>query len=519
MSTVPSVDLTPIGTTRGLPDGGSQVMTAYGWKDGHSREAREAVAKAKAATKDDGHGLHNHEAEQALLGCIFYDGEALDALGALRDVHFWEGVHGRLFHACQALRRAERAIDIILVHERLKDDPALIELGGLRYLGDLVDHAPPAVNAPDYARVIYDLAIRRELIREAHATADAAQHDRDRSAEEIAAEGERRLVEVALRGSTRDAWLDGGAIVAAAVADARQRDGRIDFTSGLADLDALTNGYQRGELAIEAGRPAMGKSIRGLQIVSANAKRGKGSAFFSLEMATTPLGLRLACDHVYEPGKRWDGEYANPTMDRAMKNLLSAHQARELERASLELSDLPALFDVRPGITVTQIEACARRAIRSWERRGIEPGPIVIDHLTIVKPERERSGNKVAEVGDISRALAEMAKRLDVPVIALCQLSRGVEGRDDKRPTLADLRWSGEIEQDARQVTFIYRPEYYLRPPEDGRRETEEQVIAREAARNKLFLIVAKNNNGPLGQVEAFCDVSASAIRDRRFAV
>jgi replicative DNA helicase len=142
---------------------------------------------------------------------------------------------------------------------------------------------------------------------------------------------------------------------------------------------------------------------------------------------------------------------------------------------------------------------------------------VIVDHLTIAKADQDRKGNKVAEVGDISRGLAEMAKTLDVPVIALCQLSRDVEKREkDKRPTLADLRWSGEIEQDARVVTFLYRPEYYVRPPEENTIEARAEYQERlQPVKNKLFWLIEKNNNGPTKQVETYCDIACSAIRNK----
>jgi replicative DNA helicase len=166
------------------------------------------------------------------------------------------------------------------------------------------------------------------------------------------------------------------------------------------------------------------------------------------------------------------------------------------------------------------MESCARRAIRDWDRKGITPGAIIVDHLTIARADQDRKGNKVAEVGDISRSLAEMAKRLDVPVVALCQLSRQVEARTnaDKRPSLSDLRWSGEIEQDARLVMFLYRPEYYCRRPED---ESDHEAMMEwktklDKVRRRLWWLVEKNNNGPTGEVETHCDIACSAIRDRR---
>lgn len=412
-------------------------------------------------------------------------------------------------------------MDIKVVHERMKDDPGLIEMGGLRLLADLVNHAPPTPMIPDYAAEVADLAVRRALIAGVGEVAHLARSDRDRPAAEIALEGERLLVEIASTGQSREAWLDSAGVIGRAIETARSRDGRIDCGTGLSDVDALTGGFGKGELSIIGGRPGMFKSGAASAIAKHNAQQGKGTLFFSQEMGEEQLGLRLACDLAYDPSvPRYLGKSENPAFFDARRNALSVEQWHKLHDAAERASDWPLLFDVRPGLTVPTIEACARRAIRKWERQGVEPGPVIIDHLGIVRPDKDRKGSRHAEVADVSRGLAEMAKRLDVPVIALCQLNRGVEHRDlkDRRPQLSDLRQAGEIEEDARLVIFLFREEYYYRPPADPSMETFEQKTERMAkldrVRNRLKWIVAKANNGPLGEVETFCDVACSAIRD-----
>lgn len=521
MSAVPSVDLTPIGTRRGLPDGGSQVQTVYGWRDGHSAEAKAALAQVHAANANGDAGLHNIEAEQALLGALLFDPDQLENIDFLTSDHLREAVHGRILTVMRSLRKSDRPVEAVVIHERLKEDPALIELGGLRYLADLLDRAPPAPTIPAYAAELSDLAVRRALADVAGEVGYLARTDRDRPAAEIAIEGERRLMEVASTGQSREAWLDGPGVISRAIETARSRDGSIEFGTGLTDVDNLTGGFGRGELTIIGGRPGMFKSGAASAIAKHNARQGKGTAFFSQEMGEEQLGLRLACDLAYDgAAPMYLGRSANPTFFDARRNALSVEHWHRLLDAAETVADWPLLFDVRPGLTVPTIEACARRAIRRWERQGIEPGPVIIDHLGIVRPDKDRKGNRHAEVADISRGLAEMAKRLNVPVIALCQLNRGVEGRDvkDRRPQLSDLRQAGEIEEDARLVIFLYREEYYYRPPSDPDSETFEEKTARltklDKVRHRLKWIVAKANNGPLGEVETFCEVACSAIRD-----
>ena len=464
----------------------------------------------------------NVEAEQAVLGVLMmYPAEAWEEVGELPPAAFFEPVHGRLMEAMIEARAAGRSAEPTLLAPSFRADPALQALGGLRYLLDLVDRAPPVCSAAEFGRGVRDAALRRSLLETAGEVIDRVRIDHKSDAAALAIDAERAFTTLASAGSTGDVWQTGGGVVRDAIAQAQARGGAIQFPTGLADVDALTGGFTAGEVAVIAGRPGMAKSTVGLAIAKANASQGLGVPVFSLEMGVGPLGLRVACDVAYERSLEaysyGGGQAVNPTYDRARKNLLTADQWSRLQDAADVVDAWPLKFDTRPGLTVSQIEAGARRAFRDWERQGVKRGPVVVDHLGIIKPETERSGNKVAETGDVSRGLAEMAKRLEVPVVALCQVNRSNEKLEDKRPSLSDLRWSGAIEEDARQVIFLYRPEYYLRAPEG--QEDFEAAAEREAklqrVRQKLFWIVAKNNNGELGQVETFCDVGCSAVRDR----
>jgi len=462
----------------------------------------------------------NIEAEQALLGAAMFDAEAFHAASHLTADSFHEPLHGRIWDAIGDLVSKGRQPDPTLVLDRLGDDPALAELGGLRYAADLLDRAPPTTRASGYADMIADHAARRELVslggEIAHRSADTA----DGSALSILTDAESGLAEIASRGVTRSSWSTAADVVGDAIRSAQGRAG-VRFPSGLAEVDQMTGGFTAGEMAVIAGRPGMAKSTAALTIARASATAGLGTLFFSLEMSTEPVGLRLACDLAYDPHAfTFNGRGDNPTLDRARRNDLEWSQWERLDAARQTVTDWPLLIDTRPGLTVAQMEACARRAFRDWERRGISRGPVIVDHLGIVRPDKARGGNKVVETGDVSRGLAEMAKRLDVPVVALVQVNRANEERQDKRPGLADLRWSGAIEEDARLVIFLHRPAYYLRPPEDPGSEPLAQRNEREVklaeVRNKLFWIVAKQNSGPTGQVETFCEIGCSAIRDRR---
>jgi replicative DNA helicase len=452
------------------------------------------------------------EAEYALLGIVIYDNAGFEAAETLTAEHFYEPFHGRVWEAISEKIRAGGLAEPLGLDKLFHEDPAYIELGKLKFFADLVDQCPPVTTAGHYAEVIHDLALRRALIRSAEATvADAM--DTSTPAVEHLYHAEQALTELAHGAVAESRWESAGAVAREALQEARQRRGMVGLSTGLAELDDAIGGLRSGQMIVVAGRPGMGKSTAALQLGKAVASQGRGVCFFSMEMPSFDLGLRLACDMVFDP----HDPVFSPSYFDAARGRLNPDQWQALDRALAKIGSWPLDFDTRPGLTVPVMLAASRRRFRSWERAGVKPGCVIVDHLTIAKADKDRKGNKVAEVGDISRGLAEMAKTLDVPVIALCQLSRDVEKRDkDRRPTLADLRWSGEIEQDARVVSFLYRPEYYVRPPEDDSLEAKAEHREKlQEVRHKLFWLIEKNNNGPTQQVETYCNIAASAIRNR----
>ena len=466
--------------------------------------------------------LHNLEAEQNVLGSLLLANDLLDDLsGLLETASFSEPLHQRLYEATAEMIRSGRLADPTTVQGRFTQDPAFAEFGGARYLYDLLDHCSvPA--ARDHARVIADMATRRALVDAAGLAIQEAGNPADDGQAQVAAL-EASLAEIANKGAV-DEWIDGGTAVAQAVAKARARDGAIIFTWGIDELDAMTGGLNAGESVIVAGRPGMMKSGVGAHIALANARKGLGTSLISLEMAADAMGLRMACATAHDRREpTFSGQPladGNPWYVSAAKGQLSDRQWSRLDAAQAHIASLPLLLDARASLTVSRIEASVRRAHRKWRKKGVRPGPVVIDHLGIVRPEKARNGNKTAEVADVSRGLAEMAKRLGVPVVALCQLNRGVEGRDDKRPTLSDLRQAGELEEDARAVVMLYRPAYYLRPPADPSKENPAERAERETdlmkAKGVLTLLVEKNSHGPTGTVDAWCDPATSAVGDRQ---
>lgn len=451
------------------------------------------------------------EAETAVLGIVIYDNAGFEAAETLAEDHFYEPFHGRLWAAISERIRAGGLAEPMWLDKQFHDDPAYIELGKMRFFADIVDKCPPVSTAGHYAEVVHDLALRRALIRSADAAVAEAM-DLSSPAVEHLYHAEQALTELAHGAVAESRWESAGTVAREALQEARQRQGMVGLSTGLKELDDAIGGLRSGQMIVVAGRPGMGKSTAALQLGKAVASQGRGVCFFSMEMPSFDLGLRLACDMVFDPYDRFSPSYFD-----AARGRLETDQWRALDKALEQINQWPLDFDTRPGLTVPVMLAASRRRFRAWERAGIKPGCVIVDHLTIAKADKDRNGNKVAEVGDISRGLAEMAKTLDVPVIALCQLSRDVEKRDkDRRPTLADLRWSGEIEQDARVVSFLYRPEYYVRPPENDSFEAKaEHKEKLQEVRHKLFWLIEKNNNGPTQQVETYCNIASSAIRNR----
>jgi len=473
----------------------------------------------------------NLEAEQALLGALLYDNGAYERLSdRLTGGHFHEPFHQRLFTAIETHIRKGQLAEPILLADEFKRDPAFEELGGLRYLADLVDRAPPAANAPDYARAIYDLALRRELIRIGGDITATAQQvgDSEQTARDQIEFAEQRLYTLAETGGTTSglgSFSDAlrGAIEMAA--EAYSRDGGLaGISTGLIDLDKMLGGLHRSDLIILAARPAMGKSALAANIAFHAAKNyawepqpdgsrktvnGGVVAFFSLEMSAEQLALRLLA------------EVSGVSSDRLRKGEIDASEFGRVRDASMEIQDAPLFLDDTGGLAVGKMAARARRLKR---QHGLDL--IVVDYLQLLTTGMSNGvDNRVQEVSMVTQSLKALAKELDVPIIALAQLSRQVENREDKRPQLADLRESGSIEQDADVVMFIYREAYYLGRTEP-RLDTPEHLTWQEEmdkVNHLAEVIIGKQRHGPIGSVKLHFNGEltkfSNLARDGRFEV
>jgi replicative DNA helicase len=472
------------------------------------------------------HAPANVEAEQALLGALLYDNGAYERLNdSLQAQHFFEPFHGRLFAAIEANVRRGQLADPTLLAQQFQNDLAFQELGGVRYLADLVDRAPPAARAGDYARAIYDLALRRELIRiGGEISTTATVMDDETTARDQIEAAEQQLYTLAETGTASNGLLGLDVALTHAIemaAEAYNRDGGLSGVStGITDLDAKLGGLHPSDLIILAARPSMGKSSLAANIAFNVARHyawepqpdgarktvnGGVVAFFALEMSAAQVAMRLLA------------EVSGVPSDLIRKGEISAVEFGKIRDAATEIQESPLFIDDTGGISLAKLVARARRLKRTT---GLDL--IVIDYVQLITAGSGKPENRVQEVSMITQGLKALAKELKVPVIAAAQLSRQVENREDKRPQLSDLRESGSIEQDADVVMSIYRESYYLSrtEPREGTAEHLEWTEKMEQIRNEAEIIIGKQRHGPIGTVKLHYDENITkfsnlASRDR----
>lgn len=431
------------------------------------------------------------EAEASLLGAVFLDpGVVGDVVQVVRSgADFSRPVHGAIFDAMVEIYDRTATMDIIQLAERLRAKGTLDHVGGLDYLKELAESAPTSAHAVEHARLVRDKAIVRELIAAAVETLESA-HRGETAAEEVLQAAEARIFSIAQRRETR---------LAASLHELLQetleaidRAAGLALTgvsSGFAQLDDMTSGFQRGEMIILAARPSMGKTALALNMVEAMASQGKPVVLFSLEMSRQQLVQRLLC--------------ARGGIDshRLRRNMLDGEDRRALHFACDALSTLPIHLDDTPALTLLQLRSKARRL---KEKTGIEA--VAIDYLQLMST-GTRSESRQLEISEISRGIKAMARELDVPVVCLSQLNRASEQRPGHRPLMSDLRESGSIEQDADVVMMLHREEYYHLNDEEWRLSNPEKIGTAE-------LIVAKQRNGPTGTARMVWDGRHMRFRD-----
>ena len=421
---------------------------------------------------------HNIDAEKSLLGAILIDQEVLiDVVEIVKATDFYDKRHGKIFAGMIHLYQNHEGVDLITVTDELKKSGHLDEIGGSTYLAELTNHVPTAAHASSYAEIVSQNAVRRRLIK-ASADINSLAFDENLTVPQLLGQSEAELFSVSDSSLKQDLTSISDILDTSfdRINDLYVNKGVLrGVKTGYRDLDNITAGLQRSDLIILAARPAMGKTtlVTNLAYNVATIEK-KTVLFFSLEMSKEQLIDRMLADAAGVDS--WNIRTGN----------LSEEDFAKLAEASGEMAEAPIFIDDTPGVSVLEMRTKARRAAHDGEL-----GLIIIDYLQLMQGSgsAQANGNRVQEVSEISRGLKLLARELNVPVIALSQLSRSVESRSPQIPQLADLRESGSIEQDADIVMFIYREAYY-------NPETERENIT--------DLILAKHRHGPTGTVELY---------------
>jgi len=449
---------------------------------------------------------HSIEAEQQLLGAILTNNDIYDRVAAIiGPQHFYDPVHARIFETAAARITRNALASPVTLRAFLEDDDGLKELGGPAYLVNLAGAAISTYAARDYAQMIYDLAIRRELITlGSDIAARAARVEIGSEPGDQIVEAEQKLYNLAEQGKSDTGFQSFLKAVKDAVDVANaayQRDGGLaGLATGLNDMDTKLGGLHRSDLLILAGRPSMGKTSLATNIAfniarafrrgqlpdgTQGAVDGGVVGFFSLEMSAEQLASRILSEASEIPSHK------------IRRGDMDEDEFRRFVEAAKALESCPLFIDDTPAIPIAQIAARARRLKRT---HGLDL--LIVDYLQLVRGTAE---NRVQEIGEISMGLKAIAKELDIPVLALSQLSRQVESREDKRPQLSDLRESGSIEQDADVVMFVFREVYYKEREKPGDHELDKMAEWQEAMSRltgKAEVIIGKQRHGPIGTVE-----------------
>jgi replicative DNA helicase len=449
---------------------------------------------------------HSIESEQQLLGAVLVNNQAFTVVDELVDEkHFFEPLHRELWQVCASLIRMGKLASPRTVQTFLPADSKIGDMPLRKYVARLAAEATTIVNAPDYARVIRDLADRRLIIEIGTELRESKEPDNLQLASWAVDYLDGLVAAQSMDGAPA---LDMGKAVARAVdaaAHAFQNDGKLrGLPYGMRALDDKTLGAMPGDLVVVAGRPGMGKTAFALSALRNQAMGAARSMFVSLEMGDVALTTRMLADEMWRPNRRL-------TYWQIASGKFREEQFERVTDAAKALQELPIRIEQQPGLTVAQMGARARQYKRRFGLKAIW-----VDHIGLVKPSGRYAGNKVNETGEVTQGLKALAKELGIPVFALCQINRGVEAREDKRPTLSDLRNSGDIEQDADTVLILYRPAYYLAKKEPPAGSAEFIIWADEMAKveNRLDVHVEKQRSGPVGVVRLHCDIACNAIRD-----
>ncbi|HGH0851155.1 TPA: replicative DNA helicase [Staphylococcus pseudintermedius] len=434
---------------------------------------------------------HSHEAEQSVLGAIFLDPELMSSTQEiLLPESFYRGVHQHIFRAMMDLNEDGKDIDIVTVLDRLTQEGVVNEAGGPQYLAEITSNVPTTRNIQYYTDVVFKNAVKRKLIHTADSIANDGYND-ELDLDTVLNDAERRILELS---STResDGFKDIRDVLGQVYDNAEQLDQNSGQTPGIPtgyrDLDQMTAGFNRNDLIILAARPSVGKTAFALNIAQkvATHEDQYTVGIFSLEMGADQLATRMICSS------------GNVDSNRLRTGTMTEEDWNRFTVAVGKLSRTKIFIDDTPGVRITDIRSKCRRL---KQEHGLDM--IVIDYLQLIQGSGSRaSDNRQQEVSEISRMLKAIARELECPVIALSQLSRGVEQRQDKRPMMSDIRESGSIEQDADIVAFLYRDDYYNRGDGDDDDDDGGFEPQTNDENGEIEIIIAKQRNGPTGTVK-----------------
>jgi len=456
----------------------------------------------------------NFHAEQMLLGAILINSDVIERVSELlKAEHFHEKLHQKIYHAIGVLTEKGLSATPITLKSMLEQDELYKNANGNEYLINLTTRAMVVINPYDYGKIIYDLAIKRNLINIGEEIVnDSYNSTLEQSASEQLEEAETKLYTLASEGMQDKGFVPMNQSVAESLQSIdramKNTDHITGISTGLTDLDNKLSGFQNSDLVIVAGRPSMGKTAFAINFAfnackallkkATGDEKPKSVGFFSLEMSSEQLASRLL------------SMMARVDSTHLRNGKVNEEHYNDIRKAASKLAGMPFFIDDTPALSIAAVRARARRL-----KRKNNLGILFVDYLQLLHG-NQKTDNRVLEISEITQGLKAIAKELDIPVIALSQLSRAVEQRNDKRPMLSDLRESGAIEQDSDIVMFLYREEYYLKreEPAHGTSEHAQWQEKNDKARNKSEIIVAKHRNGAIGNIELYYEDKYSTIGD-----
>lgn len=463
--------------------------------------------------------LADLELEKTLLSAVLYDAKSLDKVGDLQAEDFANPVNGEMFAAMQNLRKERQPINSIT----LRGLAGMSAMGREAIMGQLraLSFAGELPNVADLSRQLTDFSVRRQLLdlhrRYQYAATDSSQTVTAQLAS-LRVETDTLVARMSAQGKTRLTHKDATIKM---LGELKRDLSDVLVPTGIGAIDrGLAGGLRRGDYAVLAGRPGSGKSTLGLAIAIGAARQGHGVLYFTPEMTTDQLMIRAAALTVSTRDAPVPYEHIMSKWDRVEPNLAAREQALFYRAMNADdpknLPGWPVYYDEQTNLLASEIQARVKQARIDFQEAGFTLDMVIVDHMGKVRPTNRYKGNKVQEVGEVSEAMAVLGKEENVAMVALHQLNRAVESRENKRPQLADLRNSGDVEQDADLVMFAYREAYYLEQKPEG--EGTDKEMARLAqlrtVQNDLELLVAKNRRGRTGVVKLYCDVSCNLVMD-----